>query len=482
MKRSLTSESSASLLRQLPSIHELISHEKLMAVVEQLGHGVVREAARKLLEDYRQAIVAKNEFQKTPTLDGIANELVTLLNQRQQATIRKVINATGVLLHTGLGRAPLASEAIDAVAEATRYCNVELDLHSGARTKRHELVQEDLCALTGAEAALVVNNNAGATGLVLAAFASGRELIVSHGQLIEIGGGFRLPDVFRAYGATLRAVGTTNRTRVEDYAAAINERTGAIMAIHTSNYQVVGFTQQPELEELVELTRDREFPFVHDIGSGAMVDFLRTSDGDEPLVQDSIAKGVGLVLFSGDKLLGGPQAGIIVGKRHLVDQLAQHPMSRALRVDKLTLAALQATLSIYRRAETDPSLYDQIPFLRMYRTPADELKRRASSLASQLSEAFQEIHTEAVTSEAFAGGGSLPGNAMDSWAVALVPTEGRLSIERLSEQLRIASPSIFGRVHDGRLLLDMRSVDPADDPNLLAALSATLSNMLQGHA
>lgn len=469
---------SVNLLRQLPSIHELLSHETVKPIIEQLGHGVVREVARDHLENCRLAIINGTAVQASLTSHGIAKELVTLLNQRQQTTIRRVINATGILLHTGLGRAPLPAEAAAAVAQATGYCNVELDLHSGTRTKRHEVVQDDLCALTGAEAAMVVNNNAGATGLVLATFATGRELIVSHGQLIEIGGGFRLPDVFRAYGAVLRAVGTTNRTRLADYEAAVNDRTGAIMVIHTSNYQVVGFTQQPELEELVDLTRERDFPLVHDIGSGALVDFLSTSDGCEPLVQQSVAKGAGLVLFSGDKLLGGPQAGIIVGKRHLIEQLAAHPMSRALRVDKLTLAALQATLSLYRRAEMDPSLYDSIPFLRMYRAPLDDLERRARSLASRLSEAVQAISVEAVRSEAYAGGGSMPGNAMKSWAVAIEPTDGQFGVEQLSQQLRVATPSVVGRVHEGKVLLDLRSVAAREDELLLEATNETLRAFL----
>ena len=351
----------------------------------EFGHNVVREVARECLDVQRQRILKGSSSTSSSTSEPIASEINNALAKRQQKTIRRVINATGILLHTGLGRAPLPAEAVDAVLQATGYCNVELDLHSGQRsTSVTKSCRTDLCALTGAEAAMVVNNNAGATGLVLATFAAGRELLISHGQLIEIGGGFRLPDVFRAYGATLRAVGTTNRTRIGDYEAAINERTGALMVIHTSNYQVVGFTEQPPLEQLVELTRDRDFPLVHDIGSGAIVDFLCTQDNDEPLVRQSIAQGAGLVLFSGDKLLGGPQAGIIVGKRHLVEQLAQHPMSRALRVDKLTLAALQATLSIYRRGETDPAAYDAIPFsadVSLPPRPVGATRKRAGSPA-----------------------------------------------------------------------------------------------------
>lgn len=474
MTHTSSPDDSAQLLRQLPSVHELLSHDSLAELVKKFGHNVVRDVARGCLEGHRLHILEGSLGDEVPTAEMLVTEIAAVLRLRQQTKIRRVINATGILLHTGLGRAPLAATAAEAVAQATGYCNVELDLYSGSRNKRHEAVQDDLCALTGAEAAMVVNNNAGATGLVLATFATGRELIVSHGQLIEIGGGFRLPDVFRAYGAKLRAVGTTNRTRLADYEAAINERTGALMVIHTSNYQVVGFTEQPRLEELVELTRDRDFPLVHDIGSGALLDFLCTKQNDEPLVQESVQRGAGLVLFSGDKLLGGPQAGIIVGKRHLVQQLAQHPMSRALRVDKLTLAALQATLSCYRRGETDPTAYDEIPFLRMIRTPLDTLKQRATSLAAQLSQHARSWDVEAATSEAYAGGGSLPGNKLQSWAVALQPTGGESSVEQLAQQLRTASPAIIGRIHEGKLFLDFRSIDPAEDETLLKTLLAIM--------
>jgi L-seryl-tRNA(Ser) seleniumtransferase len=319
---------------------------------------------------------------------------------------------------------------------------------------------------------MVVNNNAGATGLVLATFAAGRELIVSHGQLVEIGGGFRLPDVFRAYGVQLRAVGTTNRTRVEDYEAAINERTGAIMVIHASNYRVIGFTQQAKLRDLVDLARDRDFPLIHDLGSGALVDFLATDENSDPLVRDSVDQGAGLVLFSGDKLLGGPQAGVIVGKRHLVEQLVQHPMSRALRIDKLTLAALQATLAIYRRGEADAAAYDAIPFLRMLRTPNHQLEHRARTLANRLSQHAKNWKVGPVQSEAYSGGGSLPGNKLESWAVVIKPANPDADVELLAQNLRTTHPAVLGRIHRGELYFDLRGVDPSDDESLFVALAS----------
>ena len=460
-------------LRQLPSVHEMLSTPALTEAAEQQGRSLVLKAVRGCLDGWR-ARLRGGLVDVGPTSASLESEVLDLLDLRQQTTIRRVINATGILLHTGLGRAPLAQAAADAVLQATGNCNVEVDLQTGDRTRRHEIVQDDLCALTGAEAAMVVNNNAGATGLVLAAFAAGRELIVSHGELIEIGGGFRLPEVFRAYGAQLHAVGTTNRTRVSDYEQAINERTGAIMAIHTSNYRVVGFTQQPTIGELVELGRDRDFPIVHDLGSGALVDFHSSRENDEPLVRDSVEQGAGLVLFSGDKLLGGPQAGIIVGKRHLVEQLAKHPMSRALRVDKLTLAALQATLAIYRRGESDPSAYDAIPFLRMLRTSNEELEQRARKLADRLAGDAGNWKIEPVPSEAYAGGGSLPGNKLESWAVVFRPVSEEADVEQFARRLRINRPAVVGRIHGGELYFDLRGVSPEDDESLAVALAEVL--------
>lgn len=475
MNSNSPSPAATNALRQLPSVHELLAHATLASKIDELGHHVVRDAARECLDCWRDRLLNGAEKIPPPALDEIAAEIMTMLASRQQAKIRRVINATGILLHTGLGRAPLAESAIEAVRQSVGYCNVELNLNTGERTKRHEIVQDDLCALTGAEAALVVNNNAGATGLVLAAFASGREAIVSHGQLVEIGGGFRLPDVFRAYGAKLRAVGTTNRTRVADYEAAINEQTGAIMVIHASNYQVVGFTEQPSLRELVDLTRDRDFPLVHDIGSGALVDFLATHENDEPLVRQSIAEGAGLVLFSGDKLLGGPQAGIIVGKRHLVEQLAQHPMSRALRVDKMTLAALQATLAIYRRGESDPTAYDAIPLLQMVQTPTEKIASRAQQLANGLSQRVKGWQFETEPSEAYAGGGSLPGSKLDSWAIVIRPVDEKGNVAQLAQRLRQAEPAVMARIYQGALLLDLRSVLPSDDRLLAETIAKTCS-------
>ncbi|MCH8840867.1 MAG: L-seryl-tRNA(Sec) selenium transferase, partial [Planctomycetes bacterium] len=337
-------------------------------------------------------------------------------------------------------------------------------------------VEADLCALCGAEAAHVVNNNAGATGLVLAEFAIGREVIVSHGELIEIGDGFRLPEVFQAYGARLRAVGTTNRTRLEDYEGAISGETGALMVIHASNYRVVGYTERPDLKEIVELGKAHNIPVIHDIGSGALVDTATGSSDPDPIARDSVRKGADLVLFSGDKLLGGPQCGVIVGKEALIRRLVRHPMSRALRVDKLTLAALQATLAIYQRAESDHHELESIPFLRLLRTPVEELQERATRLVKRLSAELPDWNVMAVESVSYAGGGSLPGNELPSRAIALRHTD--IDPAALARRLRMGQPTVIGRVHEGKLLLDLRCVMPNEDEPLVAAVNQACGDWL----
>ena len=455
-------------LRKLPSVHDLLATAALVEAGERLGRDQTREAARHTLERMRQQMQQGDLDEVTDDLGELATEVINLLNERSQLEIRRVINATGIILHTGLGRAPLAQEAVEAISQAAGYCNVELDLASGERSQRINSVAADLCALTGAEAACVVNNNAGATGLVLATFATGREVVVSHGELIEIGGGFRLPEVFRAYGARLRAVGTTNRTRLSDYEGAISGETGAVMVIHPSNFRVVGFTECPDLKELVELGRSRNIPVIHDIGSGALVLSATGVSASDPIARESIRQGADLVLFSGDKLLGGPQCGVIVGKKAFIRRLASHPMSRALRVDKLSLAALQATLTIYRRAVSDHSELDSIPLLRLLRTPVEELQERATGLVERLSAALPGWDATVVESVSYAGGGSLPGDELPSRAIALKHAD--IDPAALAQRLRIARPAVVGRVHEGKLLLDLRCVTPDEDEPLYASV------------
>jgi L-seryl-tRNA(Ser) seleniumtransferase len=469
----MNQEQLAQSLRQLPSVHELLETSSLVEAAERFGRDPTREAARRTLEQIRNQMQSGSFEEVAGDLEQIASKVAGLLEERGRLEVRRVVNATGIILHTGLGRAPLAQEAIDAINQATGYCNVELDLESGDRSQRVASVEADLCALTGAEAAHVVNNNAGATGLVLATLARGREVIVSHGELIEIGGGFRLPEVFQAYGARLRAVGTTNRTRLSDYAEAISGETGAMMVIHPSNFRVVGFTESPKLKDLAALGTSRDVPLIHDIGSGALVELAAGLPENEPIARHSIRQGADLVLFSGDKLLGGPQCGIVVGKQALIRRLASHPMSRALRVDKVSLAALQATLAIYRRAVSDPDQLQSIPFLRLLRTPIEELQQRAGNLAQRLSEAIPACQARAVESVSFAGGGSLPGSELSSWAIAL----GHPQIDpiELAKRLRLARPAIVGRIHEGQLLLDLRCLLPDEDESLYAGVVQTCS-------
>ena len=349
------------------------------------------------------------------------------------------------------------------------YCSLETDTKTGQRSHRVLAVEKLLCELTGAQAATVVNNNAGATLLTLTALADGREVIVSRGELIEIGGSYRLPDVMQTSGAVLREVGTTNKTRIADYEQAIGDVTGALMRVHSSNYKIVGFTEQTPLEKLVELGRRRNLPVIDDIGSGALIDLAKYGLEGEPIAAESIRAGADVVLFSGDKLLGGPQAGIIVGRRELIQKIAKHPLMRALRVGKMTLAALAATLRLYR----DPASAEvSLPLLALMATSIENLKNRAQRLAPQLAAAAAVTTAEAVEDTAYLGGGSLPTQEMPTWCVALSPSQG--SVDSLAARLRDGTPSVFGRVQRDRLLLDLRSV-PADQDQLLIEAVQTQS-------
>ena len=384
--------------------------------------------------------------------------------------MRRVINATGVIIHTNLGRAPLARAAAERVARlAAGYTNLEYDLERGERGRRDVHAERLLCRLTGAEAAVVVNNNAAATLLVLAAIASGREVIISRGELVEIGGGFRVPDVLAQSGAVLREVGTTNRTRAADYAAAIGDRTALILRVHPSNFRIEGFTERPSVAELVDLGRRFNLPVAEDLGSGylgpahlsAFVEGRSGALDDEPIVSHSVAAGVDVVMFSGDKLLGGPQAGIIAGREALVARIRTHPLMRALRVDKLTYAALEATLEEFAagRAQTT------VPVATMLAMSIEEIGRRAELLAEALSS--RGIRANVVDGESTIGGGSAPGTALPTRLLAVEhATLGAHDLERL---LRRQPLPIVARIEDDRVVLDLRTVDPQDDTLVLSA-------------
>jgi len=454
-------------LRQIPSTTQLLGHATVGALVERFGHGPVVAGIRGLLTDLRHSL-RRDDAAAELSLDALAQQLVARMQTAETPPLRPVINATGILLHTGLGRAPLAEEAIAAVVEVARqYASVELDLASGQRSRRVVAVESLLVELTGAEAALVVNNNAGATMIALAALAAGREVVVSRGQLVEIGGSYRLPDVMAASGAVLREVGTTNKTRLEDYAAAIGPQTSALLLVHPSNYVVMGFTESVPLEQLVELGRRHALPVIHDIGSGALLDLRGVGGQSEPLAAQSLVAGADVVLFSGDKLLGGPQCGIILGRRDLLARIDRHPLARALRVDKLTLAALAATLRLYRDAER---AWRRVPLLALLAATSESLYERAVRLADRLAE-LRGIASAEITSEtAYLGGGSIPEQGLPTWCVALEPRS--MNVDALAAALRSGEPSVVGRVRQGRLLLDLRSVMPEQDDWIAPAVAA----------
>ena len=456
-------------LRNLPSVSELLENPKLKQLVDSVSHNVVADGVRNVLDDLRSRLkdVTPTEV-KVPSPGELVERVADWIKSTEKTRLRRVINATGVMLHTGLGRAPLAKEAIDAIAAISGgYASVEVDIESGQRSQRVLIVEKLLRELTGAEAATVVNNNAAATLLTLTAIAHGKEVIVSRGELIEIGGSFRLPDVMTSAGARLREVGTTNKTRAADYANAINDQTAALMRVHTSNYIVCGFTESPSLAELIQLGRHHEVPVIDDVGSGALIDFNKYGLHDEPHIGESVKAGSDLVLFSGDKLLGGPQAGIIVGKKKWVDKLSKHPMMRALRVDKMTLAALCETLMLYRKLDQAEL---RIPLLAMLSTPLENLRLRAERLAPQLA-ALELIATaEPIESHSMLGGGSIPTQQVPTWCVAMTASKG--TVDQLAHKLRNGATPIFGRVNNDRLLLDLRTIMPGQEIEIVEACKA----------
>jgi L-seryl-tRNA(Ser) seleniumtransferase len=456
------------ILRNIPSVNELLESPPLRQLVDRVSHNVVVRGVRTFLDNLRREVQVAASEMKVPTVSDLAETIADWIQKDDKPALRPVVNATGILLHTGLGRAPLAKEAIQAIADVSQgYSNLEIDLASGERSRRALVVESLLREITGAEAATVVNNNAAATLLTLTALAAGREVIVSRGQLIEIGGSFRLPDVMSASGAKLKEVGTTNKTHRADYESAITQETAALLRVHTSNFRVVGFTEEVGLADLVDLAAKYRLPLIDDIGSGAVMDLSQLGVRDEPIAGESLKAGADVVLFSGDKLLGGPQCGIIVGRKALIDKISRHPLARAVRVDKLTLAALSATLRLHRdQAEAMRS----VPLLMLLSAPLANLKNRAERLAPQLAAVPAIREAEPIESTTFLGGGSVPTQAISTWCIALTPRER--SVDALATELRKGEPSVVGRVHQGRLLFDLRSVLPHQDALLVQAVEA----------
>lgn len=459
-------------LRSLSSVNDLI---QAVYRSRKLGGGVPRElvteASRVVLDGVREAILAARDEMSLEKIKTDAEELVTLVEkeveERMQYSLRRVINATGVVVHTNLGRSLLSEAALEALAQAgAHYNNLEFKLGDGSRGSRQVHLRRLLCELTGAESALVVNNNAAAVLLALTALASGREVIVSRGQLIEIGGSFRLPDVMAQSGARLVEVGTTNKTYLEDYRRAITSETAMIMRAHPSNYRIMGFTSEAGIEELAGLAREYELVLLDDLGSGVYVDLSAYGLAYEPTIMLSLKEGADLVCFSGDKLLGGPQAGIVLGRNELVEAMARHPLARALRVDKLTIAALEATLRHYLDPERAIS---EIPTLAMLTADPETLRKRARGLAKKLA-ADGDLSAEVIEDVSRAGGGALPMEDLPTWAVAV--TSPSHSANLIEKGLREADPPVICRIKDDRVILDMRTVRDDEVALIAAALTS----------
>lgn len=449
--------------RSLPSIDALLRMPQGQALIAQSSHAQAVSVLRTALAQARAEI---HDGGSSPSSDELLTLASILLEERLRPRLRPVINATGVIINTNLGRAPLSTQALQAIEQvASGYSNLEYDLEAGARGSRHTHITELLRELTGAEAALITNNNAAAVLLGLSALAQGREVIISRGQLVEIGGGFRVPDVMRQSGCQLVEVGTTNRTRITDYTAALTERTAVLLAVHPSNFLITGFTETTALSDLAALAQQHSLLVMEDLGSGCLLNSERYGLNHEPTPQESLEAGADIVCFSGDKLLGGPQAGIIVGKAAVVAKLAKHPLMRAVRIDKMTLAALEATLRHYQRGEAE----QHIPIWRMISTPQSQLATRAADWANQLRAQGINAHTE--RGESTIGGGSLPGETLPTALLALHATDFTLSLAEIAQRLRHWSTPIVPRISRDTLLLNPRTVLPEQDSTLLHALT-----------
>ena len=454
-------------LRSLPSVDECLQNFADSELSQRLGKRRLTDIVRQAIADTRRSLLAGEEFADiNQTIDALVSEFASKSLGRR---LQKVINATGVILHTNLGRAPLSNEAREAVTAASGYCTLEYDLNTGGRGVRAPLAERLLADLTGAEDAVVVNNCAAAAYLVLKAFAAGKEVIVSRGELVEIGGDFRVPEILAESGAAMREVGTTNRTSLEDYNAAVGPTTGMILRVHPSNYRVVGFTEQASLADLASLAEKHGIILFEDLGSGALLDLSQLGVNEEPTVRDSINAGAHLVAFSGDKLLGGPQAGIVVGKRELVESLRKHPLYRALRPDKLISAALEATLLAYSRE----TAVDEIPVLRMIAETVDSVRDRAAAVAEKIRQAFEQAGFKIGLREGFSttGGGTAPLAKLETCLIEITHPEN--SPDSIAAKLRSGEIPVIPRIENDAVCLDLRTVEDAE--RLVSGLLDTIS-------
>ncbi len=459
-------------MRQIPAVDQLLLRPRISQWVTRTSREFVVSEIQSLLGEVRRAIRDGNSPGEAGALpQDLDDALDERLQRRLRPALRAVINATGVILHTNLGRAPLSSAAQNCLSAISgQYTNLEFDLERGDRSHRDKLTESALVELLGCESATVVNNNAAAVFLILNSLAAGREVIVSRGELIEIGGSFRIPDIMTRSGARLREVGTTNRTRLEDYQAAIGPDTAMLMKIHPSNFRIRGFSERPALEELVALAREHRLPIVEDIGSGCLVDLREYGVMDEPVARESVKAGVDLICFSGDKLLGGPQAGIIAGRGEFVRLVQKNPLMRAFRVEKLVYGALQATLSSYRAGRA----FDDIPVLRMISMKQEEIRERTRRFIRRMRrELPQGTSVELVDGKSVVGGGSCPDTELPTALLAMASDrKGPNAVEAL---LRKQEPPIIIRIEEKRMLIDLRTVLPVQEPALLAGICAALA-------
>lgn len=437
---------------------DLLTNTAILGLIDVHGREQVVDVLRAVIQGLRESIAGSRPIDIMSEVSRISETVAQEIRVRNSPSLRRVINATGVPLHTNLGRAPLADQAIAAVVQAARgYSTLEYNLATGERGSRHDHVRRLLREITGCEDAIAVNNNAAAVLLVLSALAKGKEIVVSRGQLVEVGGSFRIPDVMEQGGAILREVGATNKTHLSDYERAINDNTAALLKVHTSNFRVIGFTEDVSTEAIVELSHKHGLLSIEDLGSGVLM-----AGYGEPTVQEVVATGMDIVTFSGDKLMGGPQAGLIVGKAKYIASIRNHPLARALRLDKMTLAALESTLRLYRHAEHR----NEIPLVRMLNLSQADLYRAAEDLRERIN-AIGEVKAEVIQSVGQVGGGSLPGKDIPSFAVAITSPVG---CKRLEERLRQATIPVIARILHDRVLLDPRTILAHDSDDLIASL------------
>ena len=447
-------------LRKIPSVDLILQHDSLKRIAEEVDPEKVTTLIREVLQDTRKR-VSKGET--PPQIETIVERIIEIASTRWKSWPQAVINATGGILHTHLGRSPISKESILSAGHASEgYSDLELDLATGKRGSRQAQVSQLICDLVGSEAAIIVNNNAAALILGLASIANGKSVIVSRSEAVEIGGGFRIPDVLAQSGSRLVEVGTTNRTYAKDFESAIDENTGALLSVHASNFKIVGFTHSPKISELVAVGQKSNVPVLHDVGSGCIVDATKYGLGKEPMPQESVASEVDLCFFSGDKLLGGPQAGIVVGKKEYINKLSNHPLARAFRIDKMNLAALNETLLHYLRGENET----KIPVWRMISASVENLLLRSERICESL-----HTTTETVKTLSTIGGGSLPGEHLDSVAISIKSK----SPDDVGKKLREANYPVIGRIEDDRFILDLRTVLPEQDPLLVTSLKQIFS-------